>query len=192
MRRFLAPAALALSLALTTAACGSDEPASTTPKVESSATASPSPTATPTWSATAKPQRPQDEQSKPGAQAFTEFVADTVLYVMATGDAPALTSIADLSTCEDCRGWDQNFNDGKIVKLMVPDAPATYAPKGRQSVTDEVFHKVPISMDIPTGTSVSKDTGKKITTVNAAKGVPFTADIRWKDDQWVLLRYEMG
>lgn len=193
MRRTLAMAALALSLALTTAACGGDDDkAADLPTVDTTTSSSPSPTPTAEWSATTKPQRPQDELSAAGAQAFTQFAADTVLYVMATGDAPTLSAISDLVSCEDCRGWDDNFNNGKIVKLMIAEGPATYEPKGDPVVTDKVFYKVPLAMDIPRGTSVRKDSGKKIDTVNAARDLPFTADVRWKDDQWVLMRYTMG
>jgi len=193
MRRPLSLAALALTVALTSAACGSDDDSSL-PEVGSSASTSPSPSpsATPSWSPTAKPQRPADELSKEGAEAFAKYVADTVLYVMATGDAPALTSIADLNTCDDCRGWDENYSNGKIVKLMIGTAPPTYTTTAPQRVNDKVFYKVSLAMDIPRGTTVRKDNGKEMSTIPAAKDLPFVVDQMWKDDQWQLMRYKMG
>lgn len=190
MRRPLALAALALSLALSTAACGGDED-SDLPRVGSTPSASPTPSATPSWSATAQPERPQDEQSEEGARAFTEFVADTVLYVMATGDAPALSSIANLSSCEQCRVWDDNFTSGKIVERTIGTGPATYALADSPTVTEDVFYKVPLTMDIPPGRTVNKNSGDR-KKIGAAKDLPFTADIKWEDDQWLLMRYEMG
>ncbi len=183
--------AVLLVLGLTVAACSGDGDANVSPPVETTATSAPTTTATP-WAATTKPERPADEQTDASAQAFTEFAADTVLYVMATGDAPALSSISDLSSCDDCRMWDENHQNGKIEKLTVGTGAPTYALVDRPTVTDDVFYKVALTMDIPEGEAVRKDTGKKIDTIDAAKDLPFTADVQWKDGQWVLLRYEMG
>lgn len=192
MLRRLAPAAVALVLALTAAACGNDEKASDLPQVGSSASASPSPTATPSWSATTKPQRPQDEQSDAGAQAFAEFAADTVLYMMATGDVPAITSISDMSTCASCKRWADNYDNGKIEKLTISSGPARHELVDTPSVNDEIYYRVELTLDIPRGESVRKDTGKKLDTIDADKALPFRTNIVWKDDQWQLLTYDMG
>lgn len=193
MRRTLAAAALALTVALSTSACGNDDDANALPEAgASSPSASPSATATPSWSATAKPQRPQDEQSPEGAVAFTQFAADTVLYMMATGDAPALAEISDLSTCTSCKLWSDNHDDGKIVKLMIGTGAPTYTTVGKPTVTDDVFYNVKLAMDIPAGKSVRRDNEKKAEKVKAVKDLPFAADLQWKDDKWLLMRFDMG
>lgn len=188
--KFTLGAAL-LVLGLTVAACSDDGDADVSPPAGTTATTTPTTTATP-WAATTKPERPTDEQTDASAEAFTEFAADTLLYVMATGDAPALSSISELSSCDDCRRWDENYQNGKIEKVTVGTGAPTYALVDEPIVTDDVFYKVALTMDIPEGKSVRKDTGKKIDTIDAAKDLPFTADVQWKDGQWVLLRYEMG
>lgn len=191
MRRPPVLAALALVLALGTAACGGADTDSDLPKSAATTSASPSPSATPSWSATTKPERPKDEQSDAGAQAFATFAADTVLYMMATGDAPALSEISDLNSCETCRLWADNHADGKINKLMIGTGPPTYALSGAPKVTDEVFYRVDLAMDIPRGTSVRKD-GSNRERVKAVKDLPFRADLQWKDEKWLLMRFDMG
>ncbi|QNL93486.1 hypothetical protein H9L21_10190 [Aeromicrobium senzhongii] len=191
MRRSPALAALVLSLALGTAACGNDDDDAAPPRTDATS-ASPSPSATPSWSATAKPQRPADEFSQEGAEAFAVFAADTVLYMMATGDVPALTAISDLATCTSCQGWVDNYDDGKIEKLTVSSGPARHDLVDEPSVNDEVYFQVRLALDIPQGESVRKDTGKKIGTVNAAEALPFKTNIQWKGDQWQLLTYDLG
>ena len=193
MRRTLAAAALALTVALSTSACGNDDDANALPEAgTSSPSASPRASATASWSATAKPQRPQDEKSPEGAQEFTRFAADTVLYMMATGDAPALTAISDLSSCETCKLWADNHDNGKIEKLMIGSAAPTYTPAGKPVVNDDVFYKVKLAMDIPEGKSVRRDNSRKPEKVKAATDLPFEADLQWKDDAWVLMRFDMG
>ena len=182
---------LALVLATTTVAgCGGDD---AEPSARESTSATPTSAATtPAWSATAKPQRPQDEKSPEGAQEFTRFAADTVLYMMATGDAPALTAISDLSSCETCKLWADNHDNGKIEKLMIGSAAPTYTPAGKPVVNDDVFYKVKLAMDIPEGKSVRRDNSRKPEKVKAATDLPFEADLQWKDDAWVLMRFDMG
>ena len=191
MRKTIATVALALSVALSTAACGSGDE-NVLPEAGSTPSASPSASATPSWSATAKPERPQDERSPEGAEAFTRFAADTVLYMMATGDAPALTAISDLATCATCKLWADNHDSGKIVKLMIGTGAPTYTTVGRPTVTDDVFYNVKLAMDIPPGKSVRRDNKTKPEKVKAARDVPFVADLQWKDDKWLLMRFDMG
>lgn len=191
MRRPLVLAALALTLALGTAACGGDDTDADLPKTAATTSAAPSPSATPSWSATTKPERPQDDFSPEGAEAFATFAADTVLYMMATGDAPALSEISDLNSCESCRLWANNHADGRINKLMIGTGAPTYALTGAPKATDEVFYRVELAMDIPRGTSVRKD-GSKREKVKAVEDLPFTADLQWKDEQWLLMRFDMG
>ena len=191
MRRSRVLVALVLSLALGTAACGSDDDDAAPPRTDTTS-ASPSPSATPSWSATAKPQRPADEFTEEGAEAFAVFAADTVLYMMATGDVPALTSIADLATCTSCQGWVDNYDSGKIEKLTVSSGPARHELVDEPSVNDEVYYQVRLALDIPPGESVRKDTGKKIAKVKAAEALPFKTNIQWKGDQWQLLTYDLG
>lgn len=189
MRRTLA-AALALTVALSTAACGNDDK-QVLPEAGSSASAPPL-AATSTWSATAKPQRPQDERSPAGAEAFARFAADTVLYMMATGDAPALAAIANRGTCETCKLWSDNHADGKINKLTIGTAAPVYSTAKKPTVTDDVFYKVTLAMDLPKGHTERKDTGKKIDDIPATKDLPFVADLQWKDEKWLLMRFDMG
>lgn len=178
------------------AACGGEDESSSLPKVTVSASATPSasPSAEPTWSATAKPERPEDEQSAAGAQAFAEFAADTVFYMMATSDVPAMTSISDLATCESCKSWDDDHNAGKVTKKSILSGPVTYRLADKPLVNDEVFYQVTLLMDIPRGKSVTTqdDGSKKSGTLKAEKALPFKADLQWKDDQWLLMRYRMG
>lgn len=191
MRRPLALTAIVLTLALTTAACGNDKD-SDLPNAAATTSASPSPSATPSWSATTKPERPQDEFTEEGAEAFAAFAADTVLYMMATGDVPAITSISDMKTCASCQRWADNFDNGKIEKLTISSGPATHRLVGKPSVNDEVYYQVQLALDIPKGESVRKDNGKKLDTIDADAALPFKTNILWKDDQWQLLTYEMG
>lgn len=191
MRKTLAGAALVLAVGLT-AACGSDDSDPADPKPSASATTS-APTTETAWAADAKPERPQDEQSEAGAQAFAEFAADTVFYMMATSDVPALTAISDVATCESCQGWVDNYDNGKINKKSILTGPVTYRLAGKPTVNDDVFYQVKLTMDVPKGRSVVTTDGKKKTeTIKAAQGLPFKADIQWKDDQWLLLRYDLG
>lgn len=192
MRRPLALAALALTLALSTAACGNGDKESDLPKAGATTSASPSPSATPSWSATTKPERPQDEFTEAGAQAFAAFAADTVLYMMATGDVPAIISISDMNTCASCKRWADNYDNGKIEKLTVSSGPATHRLVGKPSVNDEVYYQVRLALDIPKGASVRKDNGKKLDTIDADTALPFKTNILWKDDQWQLLTYDLG
>ncbi|GAA3546317.1 hypothetical protein AFL01nite_30200 [Aeromicrobium flavum] len=191
MRKTLTTAAVVLMLGLGTAACGGDDE-SDLPTADATTSASPSPSATPSWSADAKPERPQDEKGAEGAQAFAEFAADTVLYVMATGDAPALTSIADMSTCSGCKDWADNYDAGKIKELTISSGPARHELVDAPTVNDDVFYQVQLALDIPKGVSVLKDSGKKTDTISAAKDLPFKTNILWKDDQWQLLTYDLG
>lgn len=191
MRQTLAGAALVLTLGLT-AACGSDDSDPADPKPSASATTS-APTTEAAWSADVKPQRPADEKSEAGAQAFAEFAADTVFYMMATSDVPALTEIAELGACETCREWADNHDNGKINKQSILSGPVTYELAEKPVINDDVFYQVKLAMDVPAGKSlVTTDGEKKTTRIDAAKALPFTADLQWKDDQWVLLRYQLG
>lgn len=190
MRRTIAAAAVALMLGLT-AACGGGDDDAAGPRPSASATTEPTTEAT--WAADALPQRPADEQSAEGAEAFARYAADTVFYMMATSDVPALTSIADLGSCETCREWADNHDNGKINKQSILSGPVTYELAGKPTINDDVFYQVKLAMDVPAGESVvTTDGKKKTTTIDAAQGLPFTADLQWKDDQWVLLRYQLG
>ncbi|MFO6454351.1 MULTISPECIES: DUF6318 family protein [unclassified Aeromicrobium] len=190
MRRTIAAAAVALMLGLT-AACGGGDDDTAGPRPSASATTT-TPTAE-TWTAEARPQRPADQQGVEGAQQFAEFAANTVFYMMATSDVPALTSIADLGSCETCREWSNNYDDGKINKQSILSGPVTYELAEKPTVNDDVFYQVKLTMDVPAGESVVTTDGKKKTTnIDAAEALPFTADLQWKDDQWVLLRYQLG
>ncbi len=196
MRRSIAVAVTLVVVALAAGACSGDDtdPADTPTVAASSApspSAEPSPTPAP-WAADAKPERPADEQTDASAQAFTEFAARTVLYVMATGDAPALTAISDLPSCDDCRTWDDAYTSGKLEMLSIPTSQPSFTAVGAPSVTDEVFYKVRLSMDLPKGEKVRLDNGEHVDNVTAAKGLPFVADLQWKDDAWLLMRYDFG
>ncbi|MCD9154984.1 DUF6318 family protein [Aeromicrobium duanguangcaii] len=193
MRRLLTAAAVVV-LGLGTAACGGGEDDPAPPRASASASASATATTEPSWAPDAKPQRPADEKTDAGAQAFAEFAADTVFYMMATSDVPAMASIADLNTCDTCRSWDQNYTDGKINKQSILSGPVTYRPAGKPTVNDDVYYQVKLSMDVPKGKSVVEepDGSKKAETIKAAKNLPFVADLRWKDDQWQLMRYSLG
>lgn len=195
MRRSIAMAVAMVVVALPMSACGADDsdPADDLKIGGPSASATASePTASAAWSATAKPERPADQRTDAGAQEFTEFAARTVLYVMATGDAPALTDISDLSSCEDCRTWDDTYTSGKLEMLSIPASEPTFTAKGSPSVTDDVFYKVQLTMDIPQGEKVRRSNGEHVDDLEAAAGLPYAADLQWKDDAWVLMRYDFG
>lgn len=192
MRRVVSTVAAAI-LVLGVAACGGAEP-------EESTTATPSSTSPttsapePTWSATAKPERPVDEQSPEGAEAFARYVADLVFYMMATSDVPALTSVADMSLCDRCREWNENHSQGRINKKTIASGRPTYRLAAEPIVTDDVYYQVRLEMDVPAGREVvarSDGTTEK-RKIAATKGLDFKVDMVWKGDRWELQRYQMG
>lgn len=194
MRRSIVAIVTTAVMAVTLAACGGDD-ADAVDDLGTPASSSPTATSSPTpveWSATVPPERPQDEPGAAGAEAFAQFAARTVFYVLATGDAPALSAISDLGSCALCKDWDADHHSGKVVSVRVPKSEPALSVVGDPVASPGDFYQVTLSMDIPRGTKLDKKTNEKIDNVKAAKDVPFVADVQWKDDSWVLMRYDFG
>lgn len=137
-----------------------------------------------------EPVRPRDEKTRQGAIAFASYVPLVSYYALGTGNANALTKIADRSTCQVCRTVSQN-----VVKLTnakaieVRNAPLT-VDGAKVTNVDGDFFTVAFDVTYPSGGYVNPKTGHIYERLDRSdrRGV---ANLRWVDDGWQLLDYEV-
>jgi hypothetical protein len=177
-------AALALLVAGTLGACGSEEPPVASPSPTASTTASPSPSATPTPSASASSDIPAAarEKSEKGAEAFVRFFVKQSALAWTTPEPALIRNLSD-PDCDSCAelartaaALKKQGHRYEREPISVKSTEVLTGDGRRQNVAASIDQRAVNVVDAR-GNLVSSD---------SAQELERTFLLYWKGDRWVV------
>lgn len=154
-------------------------------------TASASPTATaasadPVAPASVKPTRPDDVKSGEGAEAYSIFVMQNVVYAISTNDVEPLLALSDGASCTTCVSLAKaNKKRGDLVQIPTDDTDITDITVEKRDASSYVVRQ---TLKFPE-VEITDVSSKKVTDTSAAADIQVTSIVVWKAGTWRLENY---